>query len=116
MNFIVYDSKGEIIRTGSCPSAMLALQTGVYEFVMEGQADDRTQWVDNHVVTQRPAMTPQVNGSTISGLPQPCTATIDGQSQEVLDGEIEVVADLPGTYLVRIEAFPYIPVELEVTV
>jgi len=39
-NFIVYNSKGKILRTGSCPDDMMEIQAGENEFVMEGIAND----------------------------------------------------------------------------
>ena len=39
-SFIVYDSEGFILRTGSCVDSDLEMQAGDNEFVMEGIADD----------------------------------------------------------------------------
>lgn len=45
-NFIVYNSNGEILRTGSCPPRDFSLQAGEDEFVMQGTANDITQKVE----------------------------------------------------------------------
>ena len=51
MNYIVYDSDGEILRTGTCPTSMFILQASKGEFVIEGIANDVTQKiVDGKVV------------------------------------------------------------------
>jgi hypothetical protein len=50
-NFIVFVASGQILRTGSCPDADLPLQG---ENVIEGVADDATQYVQNGVVVDMP--------------------------------------------------------------
>ncbi len=42
-NFIAYDEKKQILRTGSAPLGMANMQAGPGEFVIEGVADDQTQ-------------------------------------------------------------------------
>lgn len=44
-NYIVYDSAGEILRTGACPDEMVEMQAQDGEFVMEGRADDSRNYV-----------------------------------------------------------------------
>lgn len=44
-NFVVYDSDGEILRTGRCADSDFDLQAGPGQSVMEGVADDSTQRV-----------------------------------------------------------------------
>lgn len=47
MNFIVYDQYGSILRTGSCSPEYLELQAQTNEFVIEGIANDNTQYIEN---------------------------------------------------------------------
>lgn len=56
-NFIVYDSEGNILRTGSCQDGDVSLQAGSGEFVMEGTADDATQMIVNDEVVSKPEPT-----------------------------------------------------------
>lgn len=56
-NFIVYDSEGNILRTGSCQDGDVSLQAGSGEFVMEGTADDATQMIVNGEVVSKPEQT-----------------------------------------------------------
>lgn len=51
----------------------------------------------------------------ISGLPIPCTVTVDGNAYTIDDGEFEFTTDTTGTYKISVEAFPYIPTSWEVT-
>jgi len=54
-NFIVYNIKGKILRTGFCPEHILHLQAGDGEFVMEGIANDVSQKiVDGKIVDKTP--------------------------------------------------------------
>lgn len=53
MDFIVYNSDGTIIRTGSCVDADFSIQAGENELVIEGVADDsRHMIVDGKVVNK----------------------------------------------------------------
>ena len=54
-NFIVYDSNGNILRTGQCPDSMVSIQANTQmETVIEGIADDRMQKIVNGKVVDRP--------------------------------------------------------------
>ena len=46
-NFIIYNQKGEILRTGYCLPNTFYLQANENEFVMEGKANDVTQKITN---------------------------------------------------------------------
>lgn len=52
MNFIVYDRSGVILRTGSCSEEMLSIQEQFGETVIEGTANDQTQYILDGVVTK----------------------------------------------------------------
>jgi len=41
--FVVYNNKGKILRTGSCPKFLIQAQAHEGEFVFEGNADDSLQ-------------------------------------------------------------------------
>ena len=56
-NFIVYDSEGKILRTGTCAAGDVSLQAGSGEFVMEGTADDAIQMIVNGEVVSKPEPT-----------------------------------------------------------
>ncbi len=56
-NFIVYDSKGNILRAGSCQDGDILLQAGNGEFVMEGIADDATQMIVDGEIVSKPELT-----------------------------------------------------------
>ena len=52
-NFIIYNTEGYILRTGSCPDSMIKNQIVDGEFVISGEADQETQKVVNHIVCDK---------------------------------------------------------------
>jgi len=118
--FVVYDANGVVLRTGACPRSMLALQMRVDEFVLEGQANDATQYVDIATLTVRDkaplggvpnkttALADGADLVVISNLPNPTTARITGpgvsQTVTVTDGTLELTFAAPGTYTVVLSA------------
>lgn len=57
-SFIVYNSAGKILRTGTCASSDLGLQAQEGEHVLEGVADDATQMVVDNEVIEKPKPSP----------------------------------------------------------
>jgi hypothetical protein len=55
MNFIVYDpTSGAILRTGSCPDSMVAIQAKEHEEVVEGEAHPERHLVRGGQVVEIP--------------------------------------------------------------
>jgi hypothetical protein len=52
---------------------------------------------------------------TITNIPAPAIIIIDEQAEETSMGELTFTVDLPGTYIIKIECFPYITKEYTVT-
>ena len=52
--FVIYDSTGKILRTGTCPDNDYELQCGADEFIMEGFADDESQMVVEGQIVNKP--------------------------------------------------------------
>jgi hypothetical protein len=57
-NFVIYNSEGTILRTGSCPDSMFDMQCGDNESILEGAANDETQYVVDGVIVDKPDPTP----------------------------------------------------------
>ena len=55
-SFVVYNSQGEILRTGSCQEADFSTQAGDGESVIEGVADDLSQMVVDGAVVDKPEL------------------------------------------------------------
>jgi len=126
-NYIVYNSVGEILRTGYCPDEMINIQAQAGESVIEGIANDVTQYMLNNTVTDKSVMSLSTDKVTITangidasittGLPNPSYIYINGIRQGTLitDGVLEFTVDTPGVYKIKIESFPYLDYEFEVT-
>lgn len=51
----------------------------------------------------------------ITGLPVPCVVQIDDQEVTVEDGLLELTAEMPATYWVVFDQFPFMPWSAEIT-
>lgn len=56
-----------------------------------------------------------VDQATISNLPTPTVVKVNGDTYTVTDGTFEFTIDLPGTYPIIVDSFPYLTKEFEVT-
>lgn len=52
--FIIYNTFGEILRAGNAPDDMIAIQAQPGESVMEGTADEATQYVEGGQIVDKP--------------------------------------------------------------
>ncbi|WP_336801487.1 hypothetical protein [Kaistia sp. MMO-174] len=51
----------------------------------------------------------------IAGLPDPCVVLVDGEPVTVEGGLLELTADMPATYSIVFDQFPYLPWSAEIT-
>lgn len=58
ISFIVHNKAGDILRTGTCSDADLALQAGDGEFVVTGEANDEFHAIVDGRVVDKPPVTP----------------------------------------------------------
>lgn len=119
----IYNKIGRFIRNVYCPADAKNIQCEQGENWIVGIYDDSYYMVDGV-----PAARPQMPGSldtntiaadasevaTISNLPQPCTVTFKGQQYEVADGSFGFTVDIPGTFVVKVEAWPHLDDEFTV--
>ena len=116
MNYIIHNEAGEILRTVSCAPSMIDIQLSTGEDYIEGTCDDELDFVENGLVADRYTMSATLSGNIITGLPVPCTVSVDGQVFEVPDGILEFSISLPGTYDIICGAVNYLPKEFSVTI
>lgn len=79
---------------------------------IEGTYPPSKYYIANGNAVERQQMEIIISGNLISGLPIPCTARIEGVPYEVADGELELNANLPGPYRVRLSAVGYLDKEV----
>ena len=53
-NYFIYNNLGKILRTGSAPEEYVAIQAKENEFVLEGVADDTSQYINGSVIIDMP--------------------------------------------------------------
>lgn len=80
---------------------------------VEGYFLPREHYIDladpeNPTPTERPAQTTQLTGLVLADLPVPCTIHVDATAFAHDEPTVELDFPLPGTYAVRVEAFPYL--------
>jgi len=124
-NYIAYDDNGKILWVMD-NSSIDETQTDMANEVnvMKGTADDATQYVKDGVITDRPSMSLSIgkttitaNGTdeaTISNIPSGATATCEGESLTIDDGELVFTADTAGTYTITFECWPYLDEEVTI--
>jgi len=126
-NFVVYSKDtGEISRYGTAPEGMVNMQAKSREAVLLGSGDDRKNYVDINTnelrecapidadLSSKTLTADGADSITITNLPKPCIVTLDHSSHEVTDGVFEFTIDLPGEYIVRVEAMHRLPYETTV--
>ena len=132
-NFIVYNSTGKILRTGSCPDNMVVAQTPDYdEWVIEGEADDLAQYVDINTlqIVNKPPIVPIANKyeivangideTSIYNLPVPCRCKIECaelkifENIEITDGSLEFTATHAGMFKITLTADFYLDTEVTI--
>jgi hypothetical protein len=119
-DFSVYDATGLVLRSGTCQPDDLPLQAGPGEFALEGRANDLLEYVVGGVIQPRPVMSVLLDVTTVpadglseatfTGVPTGAAVTVRGPATDaftVPDGELVMTFDVPGTYRVSIEKFPF---------
>ena len=119
MNYVIYNTNGEILKTVSCDPSMIGVQLSTGESYIEGTCNDELEYVLNDKVEPKITMgLILTNGPdfTLSGLPIPSTVTIDDQAFEVPDGVLEFTIDQVGTYDIKCVAQNHLPETYTVTI
>jgi hypothetical protein len=67
-------------------------------------------------ILPRPENPTTISGYILTNLPIPSTIRIGSEEFLVEDGELEMAFDLPGTYTINVDSFPFQDATFEVTV
>lgn len=84
--------------------------------LVAGEFDGNTYYVLNGEPTERPKQATTLTGLQLTYLPTPSTLRINSTAYPVTDSTVDLEFPLPGTYHLRVEAFPYLDWTAEVTV
>jgi hypothetical protein len=115
-NFVMADAQGRIYMSASMPRYMVDLQllpTGGSLVLGTGSFD--TEYVSDGQILPRPANSATLDGMTLRNLPSPCTITLEGQTHDCTDDHCELSFSHPGTFTVKVSAWPMLEAVFEVT-
>jgi len=113
IKYVIYLQSGEIVRTGSAPADQIANQVGGGERILiNATANDAKQCVENDYIVDKkpfPAILEDnvfkadgVDSARLSAIPYDTTIVVNdivAETYNVKDGEFDLAADLPGTYV-----------------
>ena len=130
MQLFYHDEAGRITGGASgafSPDDLDDLRARGFSFVVVPDgASMATNYVVDGELVPRPVADIRINRTEIpadkrskvkiTGLPVPCVVHIDGEPVSVGDGLLELTAEMPATYWVVFDQFPYMPWSAEITV
>ena len=129
MKLFYHDEEGRITQQQSgamTPDELDNLRSRGFRFVVvpDGMSMASTYILDG-APAERPVAPIEINRTEIpadkrskvkiTGLPDPCTVHIDGEPVAVEGGLLELTAEMPATYFVVFDQFPYMPWSAEIT-
>jgi hypothetical protein len=115
-SYVVANVNGEIVMWGSMPHYMISDQSAPDGgSVVLGEGQPKTHYVKNGQSVARPANPAVLDGVTLKSLPVPCTITLEGVDHECTDDTCELSFSHPGTYPVKVSAWPMLDATFEVT-
>lgn len=112
---IYFADTGRIVGHASGSGLVNALLPGLALLASDEILSGDTHYVQNDQPTPRPTQATTLNGLTLENLPVPAQVTIDGVEYTTDAAEVELDFPLPGTYQIRVSAFPYLDWTGEVT-
>ena len=110
-----YDQSGRIISTvsGNAESIEMTIESTDYPWI-EGDWFGKPVYVVSGLVTDRPENPATLSGLTLLNVPVPSTIQIRNQYYEATESTVELEFNLPGTYTVKVIAWPYLDKEFTI--
>lgn len=108
IDYVLHDKAGRIHQTGAAPAFMVELQGAPGLTRVEGLGDRERDYVKDGKILPRPTSNTELAGQVLIGLPVPCTIHINRSAYACAEPLAELDFPYPGTYAIRIEAFPYL--------
>lgn len=104
LTFSKYNATGKVLWHGAVPDTMLNMQDDTIVF---GAVDPATEYVLDRTIVPRRACPAALNGATLTGLPVPCTLTVNGQDYAVAETAVTLSFPHPGDYEMKVVYWPY---------
>lgn len=117
--FVDYDATtGRIVVARSMPTEHLGLNpvgVGLSRLLTESSVDPNIVYVSGGELTPRPTLAGfdkteiQANGTDVAKLllPEPMKFKLDGEEAEFPTAILELVTDMPASWVIEIDHFPY---------
>ena len=115
MDITFYDAAGKITGSGRFKddlADMICNAPGTHPHVVgDFLAQAATKYVVAGAVVDRPANPAVLTGAVLSDLPIPCKIQINAASYDCAEATATLAFDHPGTYSIRVVAFPHVDAE-----
>jgi hypothetical protein len=109
------DGNGRILFFGRVPEFMFAYQLPpAGGSIVQGEGAPETHYVKDGAIVERPANPATLAGLELANLPAPCTITVEGVEHGCEDATAELSFSHPGTYPVKVSAWPTLDATFEV--
>jgi hypothetical protein len=108
--YVAANAAGMIMCAGLVPRYIYDVQIApAGGSLVFGIGHPATDYVENGAIVARPANPAVLNGTVLTGLPNPSTVTINGTAYTVTDGELDMTFPNAGTYAIAVTSpFPYL--------
>lgn len=113
--FTIFDSTGRVAHRLSVPDEEVMLYETDDTILVAGDFPGGTHYVLSGEVTERPASPVSRTDLTLLDVPVGSTLWINGVSYPA-EGTVDLEFPLPGTFQLRVECFPFLDWNDEVTV
>jgi len=108
--YITYAENGEITSVLSChhsmAEAIIRANTELPYVQIVPPVSPEAHYAPGGVLTTRPASTARLVGNLLKGVPAGATVVIEGQAYSTDGTDIVLEFERPGTYLIKVDAFP----------
>lgn len=108
--YITYKPNGEITGVLSCDRSMadaiIRANTSLPYVQIVAPVSPEAYYAPDGVLTARPASTADLVGDLLKGVPAGATVVIEGQEYTADGTDIVLEFEHPGTYLIKVNAFP----------
>lgn len=110
-----YDSTGKITGVAEFPPGVAGMikEHTAAPFI-DGNWLDKPVYVVDGIVVNRPENPTTLTGRTLHNVPVPATIKINAAIYEAVESEVELSFNQPGTYTVKVIAWPYLDKEFQI--
>ena len=113
----IFNTSGLLLTTMMGTTATLNANVSEEDIVVyfEGNPQKHIYLKDGEITPLKENPT-SLRDLTLSNIPIPATITINTETYEIEDSEIELEFDQVGVYTIRVESFPYLPKEFQIEI